>query len=215
MIPWHAFCDVGDSPRTCGLSGSEVSEIDDPSMETRIWPRMRMRSVEAGIARGLMARRRAFAARLAGLMLILLVTVPGVVFGGHVTGQKKHPTRSEDPSYQAVFTRIAGAWRDGDQKALAGLVHPDGLKIITGGSPERAVNYSASQAFYYFRNLFQNSRTVSFTMARIQDSPQGERVHGLADWRYRSGRRERTARLVIVLARHEDRWFLSEITTIK
>ncbi len=173
--------------------------------------------VAAGLAAGRPVRRgRSWIAWSAGLLLVLLATAPGIVFGGGHTDHKAgRSRRSENPSYQAVFSRVALAWRTGDQKTLAGLVHPNGLKIITGGSPERAVNYSSSQAFYYFRNLFQNSRTLSFSMARIQDSPQGERVHGLADWRYKSGRRERTVRLVIVLARYEDSWFLSEITTIK
>ncbi len=155
-------------------------------------------------------------ARWTVLLVILLVVVPGLVFGGTPSGSKAdRAAKDRNSSYGAVFTRVAGAWRNGDQKTLARLVHPDGLKVIASGSPDRAVNYSSSQAFYYFRNLFQNNRTTSFTMTRIQDSPQGGRVHGLADWEYESGRQARKVRLVIVLTRHKAHWFLSEITTIR
>jgi len=127
------------------------------------------------------------------------------------------PPRVVDPasdSYQDAFTRLVRSWRAGDRKALAAMVHPDGLKVTHRGG-ERAVTYSPDQAFYYFRNRFQNTRTGSFTLARIQRNPQADRVHALATWVFEGPRGSQTTRLVLVLSRSQDHWFLSEITTIK
>ncbi len=146
-------------------------------------------------------------------LLLLMMVIPARAGVGDLSRIKT--TRAEDPSYQAVFTRVSQAWRAGDQKALASLIHPDGLVIINGGHTEKAVNYSPSQAFYYFRNLFLNRHTLTFAMTRIQKSPQGDRVHGLASWESTTTSGRRSSRLVIVLARHQGHWYLNEITTIK
>lgn len=124
-------------------------------------------------------------------------------------------TKGQGPSYQAVFSRLSKAWRDGDRKALSRLVHPDGLKVVSGRAGERAVTYSPSQAFYFFRNLFQNTRTDDFVLDRVQKNPGGDRVHALATWEQAGSRGTRTTRMVLVLTRRQGRWYLSEITTIK
>ncbi len=153
---------------------------------------------------------------LCALLVAGLTVLPQGALAARV--RDKDPGKSarlEAPSFQAVFVQVARAWRAGDQKTLVGLVHPDGLKIISGGTTDRTVHYSPSQAFYYFRNLFQNSGAVAFTMTRVQDAPQGDRAHALARWEYRTETGTEVAKLVIVLARHQSRWYLSEITTIK
>ncbi len=127
----------------------------------------------------------------------------------------KRTPRDQGPSYQATFSRLSKAWRASDRKALSGLVHPDGLKVVSGRAGERAVTYSPSQAFYYFRNLFQNVRTNDFVLDRVQKNPGGDRVHALATWELAGPRGGRTTRMVLVLTRRQGRWYLSEITTIK
>ena len=115
-----------------------------------------------------------------------------------------------------VFAAIAAAWERGDEEALAGLVHDDGL-VVTAGKAVRASSYSPSQAFYYFKNQFQSRPTVSFRYERRQEKLVGrDRVHGMVVWQYREAHREepREIRLVLVLARQGDRWRLSEINTI-
>ncbi len=163
--------------------------------------------------------RRVPSRRCLALLLVMLVGMgtlwSTVACADSPRVKKEKVTRQADPSYQAVFARISQAWRAGDQKTLAGLVHPDGLEIISGGTRDHAVSYSPSQSFYYFRNLFQTSHTLTFAMTRLQKSPQGDRVHGLATWESTTSTGQRATRLVIVLARHQNRWYLNEITTIK
>lgn len=116
-----------------------------------------------------------------------------------------------------VFDAIASAWSQDDQQGLADRVHPDGLRVDLAGNRERSINYSPSQAFYFFKNLFQSQRTLSFRFQRTQDEAKGERAHGLAAWRFRRPSSEyvKETKLVFVLELHEGRWMLSEITTIK
>ncbi len=117
---------------------------------------------------------------------------------------------------RAVFERVRQAFEAGDQQALADLVHEDGLRVRAGGPGARDTDYSPSQAFYYFKNLFQTRRSVSFTYIRMEESSEGQRVHAMAAWshRTRGGDADQEWRLVIVLTRQGDTWRLSEITTI-
>jgi len=128
-------------------------------------------------------------------------------------GQEREPAEDTD----RAFARISSAWEAGDERALANLVHPDGLRVTGEEAPARSLTYSPSQAFYYFKNLFQGMSTLSFEFQRRQDPSAGERVHGLAAWRYRRGGREDAdeQKLVFVLIRSQDRWLLSEITVIR
>lgn len=115
-----------------------------------------------------------------------------------------------------VFSAIAAAWQSGDEAALAQLVHQDGLRVTTGDY-DRFINYSPSQAYYYFKNQFQLHPTVSFQFERLEETPSGrDRMHGMVVWEYR--RAHVTAlmekRLVLVLTRQDSAWRLSEINTI-
>lgn|GEM_PF-1822878 len=121
------------------------------------------------------------------------------------------------PDPRLVFAALAQAWQEGDEQALADLVQVGGLRVTTGGDYERFTQYSPSQAFYYFRNLFQTHGTVSFDFEHLQDASVGERIHGLAVWQYsRPGVESlQKKKLVFVLTQHEDIWRLAEINPIR
>lgn len=117
---------------------------------------------------------------------------------------------------RAVFELVRQAFEQGDQQVLADLVHEDGLRVRSGGTNGRDTDYSPSQAFYYFKNLFQTHRTVAFVYQRMEETAVGERVHALARWTHRrpSHDEDLELRLVIVLSRQGEAWRLAEITTI-
>jgi hypothetical protein len=124
----------------------------------------------------------------------------------------------EDPADpRLVFGQIARAWEDMDERALADLVHDDGLSVSTGSSGERRTHYSPSQAYYYFKNIFHSHRTLLFEFRKVQDASAGDRVHGMADWKRRRPDSEQVQelKLVCVLARQGDRWLLVEINKIR
>ena len=150
----------------------------------------------------------------AGLVAVgLLLIISGAATGALV----KSPDGSTENDPRMVFGRVARAWEDGDQQALADLVHQSGLKVTTGGNPERSIHYSPSQAFYYFKNVFQTHRTMVFFFEKTQDASGGDRVHGMAVWKRRRPDSDRVQelKLVCVLARQGDRWMLAEINTIR
>ncbi len=120
------------------------------------------------------------------------------------------------PEARAVFAQIKLAFEEADQQVLADLVHADGLLIRSGGAGGRDTDYSPSQAFYYFKNLFQSRRTVAFTYLRTEETAVGDRIHALAQWTRQGpdGQEETDARLVFVLSRQDQQWRLAEITTI-
>jgi hypothetical protein len=122
---------------------------------------------------------------------------------------------STDPRF--VFGQIARAWEDMDEQALADLVHEDGLRVSTGGTGERKTHYSPSQAYYYFKNIFQTHRTLLFEFGKMQDASAGDRVHGMADWKRRRPDSDQVQelKLVCVLARQGDHWRLVEINKIR
>ena len=123
--------------------------------------------------------------------------------------------QTNDP--RMVFGRIARAWEEADQHTLADLVHEAGLKVTAGGTPGRTTHYSPSQAFYYFKNIFQTHRTLIFTFEKMQDASAGERVHGMAVWTRRRPDSEKIQeiKLVCVLVRQDDQWRLAEINKIR
>ena len=117
---------------------------------------------------------------------------------------------------RAVFELVRMGFENGDQQVLADLVHEDGLRVRSGGADSRDTEYSPSQAYYYFKNLFQSHRTVSFVYLRLEEAAVGERVHALARWVHRRPSRgeDQELRLVVVLSRQGSAWRLVEITTI-
>jgi len=164
----------------------------------------RMPRVEARLLAGILA---------CGFVLFLSGTVPEPAEARIV----KNQTGDEVNDPKMVFGRIARAWEEGDQQTLADLVHEAGLKVTTGGTAGRTSHYSPSQAFYYFKNMFQTHRTLIFTFEKMQDASAGERVHGMAVWQRRRPDSERIQelKLVCVLARQGDQWMLAEINKIR
>lgn len=116
---------------------------------------------------------------------------------------------------RAWYERVATAWEDSDPDALVELVHPDGLQVRLGAGG-RSAAYSPSQAYYFFKSLFRTNQTVSFAYQRQQQA-RGPRVHAMALWRFRKNARAvpTERRLVLVLARAEDRWLLTEINAVR
>ncbi len=152
---------------------------------------------------------------MVGLALVLVL-----LLGGTAGPEAR---AADDPAdAEAVFEAIAQAWSEGDEDALAALVHSDGLRV-TNGDYQRFTNYSPSQAYYYFKNQFRRHPTLSFEFKRLQNSGARldsyeamERIHGMVVWQFnrtgRPGVEER--KLVLVLARQDDNWRLAEINTI-
>ena len=129
----------------------------------------------------------------------------------------KNEDGSQVPDPRMVFGEIARAWEDGDQQTLADLVHEDGLTVTTGGNDDRTTHYSPSQAYYYFKNMFQTHRTLVFMFEKTQDASAGDRVHGMAVWKRRRPDSERIQemKLVCVLVMQDDQWRLAEINKIR
>jgi len=128
--------------------------------------------------------------------------------------------RDQDTAVNAprvVFGRIVEAWEDGDEQTLADLIHEDGLRVTTSAAGERVSNYSPSQAYYYFRNLFQSHRTLLFEFEMMQDATAGARVHGMATWKRRRPDSEiiQIVKLVCILVQQDEQWKLAEINTIR
>lgn len=123
--------------------------------------------------------------------------------------------RDVGPSAGDVFAQIAAAFEAGDADALAGLVHPDGLRVA--GHNERVGVYSPAQAVYFFRNLFQAQRTLVFTFRKAQDDASGQLARALAEWKRRRVDSDRIVdqQLVLVLARDGQRWRLAEINLMR
>lgn len=126
-------------------------------------------------------------------------------------------SRGGAASIAALFRVITEAWNEGDERALADVVHPDGVRISTGGKGDRLTRYSPSQSFYYFKNLFQTRKTLEFSFVRVQDNDDEDRTHALASWRWRSegSDQDQVDDFIFVLEFALDRWFVSEISSIK
>ncbi|MEZ4387798.1 MAG: nuclear transport factor 2 family protein [Candidatus Krumholzibacteriia bacterium] len=115
-----------------------------------------------------------------------------------------------------VLEQLAQAFTDGDHRAVADLVHPDGIRLGLGPDPERISELTAAQAHYYFKALFQTRQTLSFEYLR-HHAATGDRVLARAVWRSR-GANQGTAdmqRVLVTLARHEQGWRLTELTALR
>ncbi len=150
---------------------------------------------------------------LVTLVVVLLVVLPTFAVGDIIIDEDG--LQVDDP--RMVFGMIARAWEDGDLQTLADLVHEDGLLVTTGGTSDRTTHYSPSQAFYYFKNMFQTHRTLIFVFDKTQDASAGDRVHGMAVWKRRRPDSEKIQelKLVCVLVRQDDQWRLAEINKIR
>jgi hypothetical protein len=148
---------------------------------------------------------------------VLVLSLSGALASPAEARIVKNQEGDETNDPKMVFGRIARAWEEGDQQTLADLVHEGGLQVTTGGTAGRTSQYSPSQAFYYFKNVFQTHRTLIFTFEKMQDASAGERVHGMAVWQRRRPDSEKIqeVKLVCVLARQGDQWMLAEINKIR
>lgn len=148
------------------------------------------------------------------ILAIVLLVVWCTAGQADQSGQEDVPAGGDA---RAVFERLRLAWETEDQQGLADLVHPDGLRIHGTTSTNRFANYSPSQSYYYFKNLFQIHDTDAFIFHRVQETEDTPRVHAMAQWhRHRTGSSvEDVLRLMIVLTRDGDRWALAEINIIR
>jgi hypothetical protein len=148
---------------------------------------------------------------------VLVLSLSGALTSPVEARIVKNQEGDETNDPKMVFGRIARAWEEGDQQTLADLVHEGGLQVTTGGTAGRTSQYSPSQAFYYFKNVFHTHRTLIFTFEKMQDASAGERVHGMAVWQRRRPDSEKIqeVKLVCVLAKQGDQWMLAEINKIR
>jgi hypothetical protein len=118
---------------------------------------------------------------------------------------------------RAVFETVAIAWEAADHATLAELVAPEGVRIAVMPRPERENQYSPSQAFYFFKNLFRSTRTDTFSFRRIQQEAEGGVVHAVADWSYRRAGADMLVqdRLFFTLTEGRSGWGLSEIRAVR
>lgn len=149
-----------------------------------------------------------------GLLLtsLLVAAVGRPAWAGPIRGEPTVPAGSARPALDA----LARAWEAEDHGALAARVAPDGVDIAFGQGGARN-HYSASQAFYFFKNLFQSTETVSFRFSLLNEEPETGLVHAVADWTRRRPSESGAApeRLIITLAHGEAGWGLTGIRAIR
>ncbi len=152
-----------------------------------------------------------------GVCLLLLVLVLGAILAARATAELVRDRDNENNAPRSVFGTIARAWEEGDEQALADLIHEDGLQVTNNQAGKRVSHYSPSQAYYFFRNLFQSHRTLLFEFEMMQDATAGARVHGMATWKRRRPNSEgiQIVKLVCILSQQDDQWKLAEINTIR
>ncbi len=157
--------------------------------------------------------------RIAGRRAVLfaLMALLGVGLTGQAVAKLVRDKAVDSHAPREVFGRITHAWEDGSEQALADLIHEDGLRVTNSRAGERVSNYSPSQAFYFFRNLFQSHRTLLFEFEMMQDATAGARVHGMATWKRRRPDSEtiEVVKLVCILVQQDEQWMLAEINTIR
>lgn len=119
-------------------------------------------------------------------------------------------------SADSVFVLMATAWEAHDEKAMAAIVHRDGLRITHGGDYDRFTSYSPDQAFYYFQDLFQGNETTVFKFQRLPDPPDGKRSMGMVGWEYQRPDRKFPVvmKFVVVLFKQDGLWRLAELNSI-
>jgi len=146
--------------------------------------------------------------------------IAGLVILGAFTQAEAADRPASDPAVgiaaDSVFVQMNNAWQAGDEKAMAALVHRDGLRVTHGGDYDRFTTYSPDQAFYYFQDLFQGHKTVEYSFNRLPDPPDGERGLGMVEWEYLlPGRKfSNDLKFVIVLFKEENQWRLAEFNSI-
>jgi hypothetical protein len=132
------------------------------------------------------------------------------------TSAAESPRTSIDEA-RPVFELITDAWLVGDHTLLSESVSPEGVLIAVLPQLDRENLYSSSQAFYFFKNLFQSTRTDSFEFRRLQDKAEAGLAHAVAIWRYRrtGSNAINSERLFFTLTHGRTGWGLSEIRTLR
>jgi hypothetical protein len=112
-----------------------------------------------------------------------------------------------------VLTSVEEAVRAGDHAAMAGLLSPQGVRLNLGPLAERSSDLTPSQAFYYFKTLFQDRQTLEFAFEKHQEV-DGGRLHAVAVWRFAepAAGPETRQRVLFTLAHGSDGWKVTEIT---
>ena len=115
-----------------------------------------------------------------------------------------------------VLGRLTAAIEAGDHESMAGLIHPDGVRLSLGPLPERISELTSAQAFYYFKTLFQSRRTVRFACHKRPTTDE-DRLLASAIWRFERTDTGATVRqrLLITLTRSDDGWYVTEITALR
>ncbi len=116
----------------------------------------------------------------------------------------------------SVFADMTSAWQSGDEKAMAALIHPDGLRVTHGGDYDRFTIYSPDQAFYYFQDLFRSRTTIAFKFRALSDNTNGAQSLGMVEWEYvLPGRKQSNeTKLVVVLILKDNEWKMSQLNSI-
>lgn len=112
-----------------------------------------------------------------------------------------------------VLASIETAVGAGDHEAMAGLLSPHGVRLNLGPVAERCSDLTPSQAFYYFKTLFQDRQTLEFAFEKHQEV-DGGRLHAVAVWRFAepvAGPQTRQ-RVLFTLAHGSGGWKVTEIT---
>jgi hypothetical protein len=112
-----------------------------------------------------------------------------------------------------VLTRLETAVRIGDHEAMAGLLSEHGVRLNLGPVAERTSDLTPSQAYYVFKTLFQDRRTVEFAFEKHQEV-HGGRLHAVATWAFTTPANgpETRQRVLFTLAHGDDGWKVTEIT---
>jgi hypothetical protein len=142
--------------------------------------------------------------------LLRLLAAVGFALGAATAG-----ARIVVPADEAVpvLERIEAAVRAGDHEAMANLLSPHGARLNLGPVADRSNDLTPSQAFYFFKTLFQDRQTVEFAFEKHQEM-DGGRLHAVAVWRFAApatGPQTRQ-RVLFTLAHDGDGWKVTEIT---
>jgi hypothetical protein len=151
------------------------------------------------------------AALLAGAVVIVALATLGPAAAVHA-----RLVLPRDADASASLRALEHFWRAEDYAALSSLIATDGARISLGPVPERENLYSPSQAFYFFKNLFQALESEVFAVETSQ-ADADDQVHAVVRWGYRRSGDGKTEgmRLVISLVRGPEGWAVTEIRALR
>jgi hypothetical protein len=166
----------------------------------------------------------------AGVCLTLLLI--GLGLAGAQTVRKIEPAASDTlqsvslskgaaiermEAIRSAFVAIAEAWSAEDHTMLSELVAEEGVRIAIAPDPKRDSQYSPSQAFYFFKSLFQSSETDSFEFRRLQNDSESGSVHAMVDWLYHREGSDKPVRerLFFTLSQEQAGWGVTSIRAVR